>query len=135
MSSRRIERLSEVIRQEVSKIVLYELKDPRIGFITITTVELTPDLRHAKVYVSIMGGDTIQKRTFQGLEHARGFIQSEVGKRLQIKFTPHLTFCLDESIKKSLHIAKLIDDAVRGVEKPHEETLPETEEENDENHS
>ncbi|HHT9129577.1 MAG TPA: 30S ribosome-binding factor RbfA [Candidatus Brocadiaceae bacterium] len=114
MSSRRIERLSEAIKQEASKIILYELNDPRISFITVTKAEMSSDLRRAKVYVSIIGDALSQKKTLQGLEHAKGFIQGEVGARLQIRYTPILTFCLDESVKKSMHISKLIDEAVKG---------------------
>ncbi|MBU6390978.1 MAG: 30S ribosome-binding factor RbfA [Planctomycetota bacterium] len=114
MSSRRIERLSEAIKQEVSKIILYELKDPRISFITVTKAEMSSDLRRAKVYISIIGDALSQRKTLQGLEHAKGFIQGEVGARLQIRYTPILTFCLDESVKKSMHISKLIDEAVKG---------------------
>lgn len=114
MSSRRIERLSEAIKQEVSKIILYELKDPRISFITVTKAEMSSDLRRAKVYISIIGDALSQRKTLQGLEHAKGFIQGEVGARLQIRYTPILTFCLDESVKRSMHISKLIDEAVKG---------------------
>lgn len=114
MSSRRIEKLSEAIKQEASKIILYELNDPRISFITVTKAEMSSDLRRAKVYVSIIGDALSQKKTLQGLEHAKGFIQGEVGARLQIRYTPILTFCLDESVKKSMHISKLIDEAVKG---------------------
>lgn len=114
MSSRRIERLSEAIKQEASKIILYELNDPRISFITVTKAEMSSDLRRAKVYISIIGDALSQKKTLQGLEHAKGFIQGEIGARLQIRYTPILTFYLDESVKKSLHISKLIDEAVKG---------------------
>ncbi len=114
MSSRRIERLSEAIKQEVSKIILYELNDPRISFITVTKAEMSSDLRRAKVYISIIGDAPSQRKTLQGLEHAKGFIQGEVGARLQIRYTPILTFCLDESVKRSMHISKLIDEAVKG---------------------
>lgn len=114
MSSRRIERLTESVKQEVSKIILYELKDPRISFITVTKVEIAPDLKRAKVYISILGEDNTRRKTFRALEHAKGFIQAKVGAQLQIRYTPVLTFCLDESIQKSLHISKLIDEAVKG---------------------
>ncbi|GJQ22488.1 ribosome-binding factor A [Candidatus Brocadia sapporoensis] len=114
MSSRRCERLEESIKQEVSKIILYELKDPRIAFVTITKVEITADLKNAKVHISILGDDTTRKKTLQAIEHAKGFIQAKVGAQLQIKYTPVLTFCLDESVQKSLRISKLIDEAVKG---------------------
>jgi len=113
MPSRRIERLAEVVKQEVSKIILYELKDPRISFVTVTRAEIAPDLKRATVFVSILGDEAAQRKTLQILEHARGFIQSSVGSRLQIRYTPILAFCMDESIKKSQHISKLIDEAVK----------------------
>lgn len=117
MSSRRVERLSEAIKQEVSKAILYKLKDPRISFITVTKVEVTPDLKRAKVYISILGDEKAQIKTLRGLERAKGFIQSEISAHLQIKYTPVLSFYLDESIKKSMHISKLIDEAVKGSDR------------------
>ncbi|TVM00914.1 MAG: ribosome-binding factor A [Candidatus Brocadia sp. WS118] len=114
MTSRRNERLAESVKQEVSKIILYELKDPRISFITVTNVEIAHDLKKAKVYISILGDDSTRKKTLRAIEHAKGFIQAKVGAQLQIRYTPVLTFCLDESVQKSLHISKLIDDAIKG---------------------
>ena len=100
MSTRRNERLSEVVKQEVSKIILYELNDPRISFITIIKADVAPDFKKAKVYVSILGDEATQRKTLRGLEHARGFIQAELGSRLKIRYTPLLEFCLDESVKR-----------------------------------
>lgn len=114
MTSRRCERLAESIKQEVSKIILYELKDPRISFVTVTKVEVTPDLKKAKVYISILGEDNTRRKTLRAIEHAKGFIQAKVGAQLQIRYTPVLMFYLDESLQKSLHISKLIDEAVKG---------------------
>jgi len=113
-STRRTARLSEAVKQEVSMIILYGLKDPRISFVTITKADISPDLKKAKVYVSILGDEAAQRMTLRGLEHAKGYIQTELGARLKIRYTPHLEFCLDESVKKSLHISKLIDEALRG---------------------
>ena len=113
MPSRRVERLSEAVKQEVSKIILYELKEPQIGFVTVTRAEVSPDLRKAKVYISVLGDEAAQKKTLCRLEHAKGFIQTEVGARLQTRYTPILTFYLDESVKKSIHISKLIDEAIK----------------------
>jgi len=101
----------------VSKIILYEIKDPRISFVTVTQVEITSDLKNAKVYISVLGDDIARKKTLQAVEHAKGFIQAKVGSQLQIRYTPVLTFCLDESIQKSLHISKLIDDAMKDSDK------------------
>ncbi|HHT9125708.1 MAG TPA: 30S ribosome-binding factor RbfA [Candidatus Brocadiia bacterium] len=113
MVSRRVKRVEEAIRQEVSKIVLYELKDPRIAFLTITNVEASPDLRTAKVLISILGDEVSQKTVLRGLEHARGYIQREIATRLKMRYTPVITFCLDKSLKKSLHVLKLIDEVTK----------------------
>lgn len=113
MTSRRVKRVAEAIRQEVSKIVLYELKDPRISFVTVTNVEASADLKTAKVLISLLENEVSQKTVMRGLERARGFIQGEVAKRLQMRYTPVITFCLDESLKKSLHVLKLIDDVMK----------------------
>ena len=113
MSTRRTARLSEVVKQEVSKIILYEMNDPRISFITIIKADVAPDLKKAKIYVSILGDEATQRMTMRGLEHAKGFVQTELGARLKIRYTPHLEFCLDESVKKSMHISKLIEDAIK----------------------
>jgi ribosome-binding factor A len=113
VASRRVERVAEAIRQEVSKIILYELNDPRIAFVTVTNVEASPDLRNATVLISILEdeGGSPQKTVMKGLEHARGFIQREVAARLKMRYTPAITFCLDESSKKSLRVLKLINEA------------------------
>ncbi|MDR4509571.1 MAG: 30S ribosome-binding factor RbfA [Candidatus Brocadiaceae bacterium] len=113
MYSRRIERLAETLKQEVSKAILYKLKDPRISFVTVTNVDASPDFKNAKVYLSILGDDPAQKKTLQVLTHAKGVIQAEVGRHLHTRNTPHLTFYLDESAKKSIRISKIIDDAIK----------------------
>lgn len=113
MVSRRVKRVAEAIRQEVSKIILYELNDPRIAFLTVTNVEASPDLRTAKVLISILEDKVPQKTVMRGLEHARGYIQGEVAARLKMRNTPVITFCLDESTKKSLRILKLIDEVTK----------------------
>ncbi len=110
MASRRVKRVAEAIRQEVSKIVLYELNDPRIAFVTVTNVDASPDLRTAKVLISILEDKVPQKTVMKGLEHAQGYIQGEVATRLSLRYTPVITFCLDESTKKSLRVLKLIDE-------------------------
>jgi ribosome-binding factor A len=108
MGQLRAEKVQEFIQQEVSKIILTEIKDPRIGFVTITTVEVTGDLRHAKIFVSLMGSDEQKANTWQGLKSALGFIRSEIGKRLHLRFVPELSLHLDESLEYSAHIQKLL---------------------------
>ena len=104
----RVEKLQELIKQEVGKILLMDIKDSRIGFVTVTGVEMTGDLREAKIYVSIMGNDEQIKSSWEGLHSALGFIRREIGKRIKIRFTPEISFALDKSRDYSEHIQKLL---------------------------
>ena len=104
----RIEKLQELIKQEIGKILLMDIKDSRIGFVTVTGVEMTGDLREAKVFVSIMGNDEQIKTSWEGLQSALGFIRREIGKRIKIRFTPEISFELDKSLDYSEHIQKLL---------------------------
>ena len=104
----RIEKLQELIKQEMSKMLLTDLKDPRIGFVTVTDVEMTGDLREAKIYVSIMGGEEKVKDSLEGLNSALGFIRREIGHRIRLRFTPEISFELDTSLDYGDHIQKLL---------------------------
>jgi len=104
----RVEKLQELIKQEMSKMLLTDLKDPRIGFVTVTDVEMTGDLREAKVYVSIMGGQDEVKNSLEGLNSALGFIRREIGQRIRLRFTPEISFALDTSLDYGDHIQKLL---------------------------
>ena len=104
----RIEKLQELIKQEMSKMLLTDLKDPRIGFVTVTDVEMTGDLREAKIYVSIMGGEEQVKNSLEGLQSALGFIRREIGQRIRLRFTPEISFALDKSLDYGEHIQKLL---------------------------
>ena len=104
----RIEKLQELIKQEMSKMLLRELKDPRIGFVTVTDVEMTGDLREAKIYVSVMGDDEKIKSSLEGLNSALGFIRREIGQRVRLRFTPEISFALDTSLDYGDHIQKLL---------------------------
>ena len=104
----RIEKLQELIKQEVGKMLLYDIKDPRIGFVTVTDVEMTGDLREAKIYVSIMGNDEQIKNSMEGLHSALGFIRREIGKRIRLRFTPEISFAPDKSLDYSEHIQKIL---------------------------
>ena len=111
MSSQlRIEKLQELIKQEMSKMLLREIKDPRIGFVTVTDVEMTGDLREAKIYVSIMGGEEKVQESLKGLKSALGFIRREIGRRIRLRFTPEISFALDTSLDYSEHIQKILLD-------------------------
>lgn len=104
----RIEKLQELIKQEMGKMLLKELKDPRIGFVTVTDVEMTGDLREAKIYVSVMGGEEQVKSSLEGLNSALGFIRREIGHRIRLRFTPEISFALDTSLDYGDHIQKLL---------------------------
>ncbi len=106
MGQLRVEKVQELIKQEMSKIILNDIKDPRIGFVTVTNVEVTKDLRSAKVYVSLFGSDEANKATWQGLESSLGFFRTEIGKRIRLRFTPEISLHLDNSFANSEHIQK-----------------------------
>lgn len=107
----RIARISEEIKKEISNIIQNELKDPRLStLISITHVNVTKDLRYAKVYVSIMGNDEEKDSSLQGLRSAAGFIRREIGHRVQLRYTPEIHFEIDNSIEKGAYITKLISE-------------------------
>src|SRR5437762_8938702 len=105
MKSHRLARVNEVIRETAANAILFELKDPRVKNVTVTRAEVSADLQHAKVFVSVMGSEKEQKLTLHGLESAAGFVQSKLAKRLTTRYIPHVTFVLDEGVKKSIEIA------------------------------
>ena len=109
MSRQRSERVQEALRQEISKIVQGEIKDPRIGFITITKVELTHDLRYAKVYFSILGDAKDNSKALQGLNSAKGYIKNIVADRIKLRFVPEITFKVDESLQYTQEIYDLLN--------------------------
>ncbi len=111
MTSRRLQRVAEAIRETVSTTVLFELKDPRVQGVTVLSAEVTPDLRSAKVYISLMGDEKTQKLTMHGLNSARGFIQSRLADRLQTRNTPVLRFVVDTGIKESAVVSELLRQA------------------------
>ena len=108
MSNRRAKRITEIIRKEISEIILHDLQDPRLSFITVTGVELSDDLKNAKVFVSILGDESTQRTNMRGLKSARSFIQSEIARSANVRFTPVLSFHIDESFKKMAHINELL---------------------------
>ncbi|WP_010252232.1 30S ribosome-binding factor RbfA [Acetivibrio cellulolyticus] len=111
-------RISEEMRKEISAIIQGELKDPRLSrLISVTNVNVTKDLRYAKVFVSIMGSDEEKKNALDGLKSAAGFIRREVGHRIQLRYTPEIQFELDNSIEHGAYISKLINDAVKHDDK------------------
>ncbi len=108
--SHRPERLAEAIKKEVSDLFQGELKDPRIGFATITGVEVSSDLKHAKIYVSVLGGNDEQESTMAALKKAQGFIRTELGRRIRLRHVPEITFKLDNSIEHGARVLKLLNE-------------------------
>ncbi|MBN2490040.1 MAG: 30S ribosome-binding factor RbfA [Planctomycetes bacterium] len=111
MATRRIERLKKVILRRASDVILYELHDPRLGFVTLSKVELTQDIRHATIYYSVIGADAERSRTGHALEDARGYIQKQIAAVLKTRVTPQIRFRFDESIEGVLRISRTIDEA------------------------
>ena len=108
MMNQRAQRVSEQLKKEVSSIIMDEIKDPRIGFVTVTSVEASNDLRHAKVYVSIYGDEIQKDESLEGLKKATGFVRREIGKRIKLRYTPEIEFKFDNSIEYGDKINKLI---------------------------
>lgn len=106
--SRRTNRLAEEIREVVAKIIASELKDPRIGFVTVTGVQLTPDLRHARINVGVLGDQAARDKSLTGLHQAAGFVRRELGKRLRIRYTPEVVFHYDKGLDATERVARLL---------------------------
>ena len=108
MSSRRRERVQSLLRDTVSEVILREVSDPRMGFVTVTRAEVSPDLKTARVYVSIIGDEGEISKTFAGLEHAAGYVRKRLGETMELRYTPKIHFILDDSVKKSVRITELL---------------------------
>ena len=109
MSSRRVQKAAEAIREVVSMAILAELQDPRIRDVTVTYVEVSGDLRHAKVHVSVMGDQQHQELSLRGLQSAAGFLQSKIARQIDLRYTPRLKFVLDQGVKRSIEISQILD--------------------------
>lgn len=123
MPSTRQRRVQELLVHEISDIIRRELKDPRVGFVTITDAEVTPDLRHAKVFFTVLGEQTAREDTGKALNRAAGFIRSEFARRAQLRYVPDLRFEFDESVERGSRISQLLaqvrqeeEDAPRAAE-------------------
>ena len=113
MTSRRVLKVAEAIREVVSLAILTELNDPRIEGVTVTFVEVSPDLRLAKVHVSVRGDENQQRLSLHGLRSAAGYLQQKVGRRIDTRYTPKLKFELDMGVKKSIEITRVLDELAR----------------------
>jgi ribosome-binding factor A len=110
-TNRRVARVAELIRREVSQMLLSELKDDRVqvGMVSITDVEVSGDLQHAKIFVSIYGTDEARAETMQGLKSATGFVRSELGQRIRLRRTPEVVFLEDRSIERGTRVLSLLN--------------------------
>ena len=128
-SFKRADRVSEAIKREVSLMITQDVKDPRVHFVTVTEVKTTDDLRYAKIYVSVLGDDQTRKESMEGLAHAKGFIRSELGRRIGLRYTPDIQFFPDNSLDHSIKIRTLINEIKKDEpsEAPEGEPLDEKE--------
>lgn len=111
----RAERVRKALIREVSDLLRKDIKDPRIsGLVSVTDAEISQDCRHAKVFISVFGSDEDQKHTMVALDSSTGFIRSEIGKRIQMRFTPELKFILDNSLERGSRVTQLLDKISRG---------------------
>ena len=130
MSSRRVLKAAEAIREVVGMAILADLKDPRIEGVTVTKVEVSPDMRQAKVYVSIMGDDRAADLCMHGLQSSAGYLQQKIAKRIDTRYTPRVIFELDMGVKNSIAIARLLEDVL--PEQPEQPVVDESTEDSPE---
>ncbi|MDY0047908.1 MAG: 30S ribosome-binding factor RbfA [Thauera propionica] len=122
----RSQRVVEQIRRELAELIRLEVKDPRVGFITLTDVEITPDYAHAKVFFTSMTGEADVPEIQRGLRRASGFLRRELGRRIRIHTIPELHFHYDRSVEEGSRLSRLIDDVVREDEARHQDEAGET---------
>ena len=108
MQGKRLERVNQLIKEEISLLLQRELQDPRLGFVTVTEVDVTPDLKYARVYVSVLGSEERWVSTLQALESARGFVRNWLRRHLDLRVTPEIAFRPDRSMEHAAHIQSLL---------------------------
>ncbi len=113
MSSRRVLKAAEAIREVVSTAILLELRDPRVRDVTVTRVEVSADMRNAKIFISVMGDEAQEKLCLHGLRNSAGFLQQKVGQRIETRYIPRLSFEIDKGVKNSLKISELLSEIRR----------------------
>jgi ribosome-binding factor A len=128
MATRRQRQVAELLHQEISRLIQYRTQDPRLGFVTVTGVDVTPDLRQARVHVSVLGDKQDVKETLTGLASAAKFFRHELGQTLTLRYIPELSFKLDKTLDHALHIDNLLDkiDEQRAQTEPSPENPTET---------
>jgi ribosome-binding factor A len=112
MTSRRVQKVAQAIREVVSMAIIADLRDPRITDVTVTYVEVSADLRLAKVHVSVMGDEIKQNLCLHGLRSSAGFLQNKISNRIDTRYTPRLRFELDQGVKQSIALSKILDDVL-----------------------
>ena len=125
MSSRRQEQVAEFLRDEVSEIITREMKDPRLGFVSITRVELSPDLRYAKVFISVFGSEEEREATLRALTGEAGFVRYQLKPRIRIRHVPEISFQLDRSMEHAEEVARTLKKIRRQFQPPAGETSSE----------
>lgn len=110
MAAPRMRRINEVLREVVGAAIASELNDPRIGFVTVTSVETSPDLRTARVYVSVLGSEEEREATLEGLRSSHGVIQSKIASETRMKRTPSLSFHYDSTLEQGMRISRLLEE-------------------------
>ena len=121
MEGKRSEKVADLIQEEISEMLLKTLKDPRIGFVTITRVAVSEDCRLAKVYFSVTGTLAERKRSTEGLNSAKGYVRRELGRRMRLKYTPEIMFQFDPSIEYAIHIGEVMHQLKQEREKDENE--------------
>jgi ribosome-binding factor A len=109
MAGGRMRRVDEAVREVLSDAITRDVKDPRVGFVTVTAVRTSRDLRHARVYVSVLGDEPVRAATLEGLRSAHGYLQAEISRQLKLKHTPTLVFEYDETVERAARLTELID--------------------------
>lgn len=110
--SRRLLKAAEAIREVVSMAILTEVRDPRVRDVTVTQVEISPDMKQARIHVSVMGDEKKQKLSLIGLQNSAGFLQKKVAERIETRYTPRLSFVLDRGVKNSLEVARILNEVL-----------------------
>ena len=111
MVNKRVARVNEQMKRELIALLRFEVRDPRVGMVTVTDVETAPDLYHAKVYISVAGDADERERAMEGMRAAAGFLRGEIGRRMHIRRAPELHFTLDETLQHAMHIEQLLREA------------------------
>lgn len=111
MKQQRMARIDHEIQRVLGTLITQELKDPRLGFTTVTRVEITQDMRHAKVFVSVIGDRHVARQTMDALTHAAGFLRGELGREIKLRYTPELSFVEDRSTERAINLSKTLREA------------------------